>query len=371
MLVSDVGWFSELPDGAVLKIPVDDYEVATIAGALELAADHGAELGSAAARVRARASTTSAAPPTPTPPRSRRRPAARPSPSAVLMRIAEGAAGIGFDDPTSSPGSRARQVSCDGLADREQATDAPADRKTGQVSACPEGRAGAGSRASSRSRSPSGSLLGHRMVAPWIMVDEIVYSELAKNVAAHGEFLVRGVPSHGYGFVYPVLIAPAWALFTSIPSAYAAAKAINAVLMSLAAIPAYFLARRILPARLALIAAALTVARAGDALHGRAHDRERLLPDLPRASRCCSSSRSSGRRCAGRSACSPSARSRSRRARRRWRSSPRSRRRRSCSASSSGAAGAGRPALRVALRPARRRRASSRSPPPWPAAARR
>jgi hypothetical protein len=101
--------------------------------------------------------------------------------------------------------------------------------------------------------------VGHRIVAPWIMVDEIVYSELAKSVAAHGEFLVRGVPSHGYGFVYPVLIAPAWALFTSIPSAYAAAKVINAVAMSLAAIPAYFLARRILAERLALLAAGLTV----------------------------------------------------------------------------------------------------------------
>ncbi len=101
--------------------------------------------------------------------------------------------------------------------------------------------------------------LGHRMVAPWIMVDELVYSELAKNVAAHGEFLVRGVPSHGYGFVYPVLISPAWRLFTSIPDAYAAAKAIDAVLMSLAAIPAYFLARRVLPAGLSLVSALLAV----------------------------------------------------------------------------------------------------------------
>src|SRR5262249_10394864 len=32
MLVSDVGWFSELPDGVALKIPVDEYEVPTIAG---------------------------------------------------------------------------------------------------------------------------------------------------------------------------------------------------------------------------------------------------------------------------------------------------------------------------------------------------
>ena len=73
------------------------------------------------------------------------------------------------------------------------------------------------------------------------------------------QFLVRGVPSHGYGFVYPVLIAPAWRLFTSIPDAYTAAKAINAVLMSLAAIPAYFLARRVLPAGLSLVAALLAV----------------------------------------------------------------------------------------------------------------
>jgi hypothetical protein len=102
-------------------------------------------------------------------------------------------------------------------------------------------------------------VLGHQIVAPWIMVDELVYSELAKSFAAHGELLVRGVPSHGYGFVYPVVLAPAWRLFASVPDAYDAAKAIDAVVMSLAAVPAYFLARRLLPVRLALVAAALTV----------------------------------------------------------------------------------------------------------------
>ena len=48
MLVSDVGWFSELPNGVALKIPVDEYEVPSIAGALELAADHGDALGASA-----------------------------------------------------------------------------------------------------------------------------------------------------------------------------------------------------------------------------------------------------------------------------------------------------------------------------------
>jgi glycosyltransferase involved in cell wall biosynthesis len=36
LVVSDVGWFSELPDGAALKVPVDEHEVDTLAAALEL-----------------------------------------------------------------------------------------------------------------------------------------------------------------------------------------------------------------------------------------------------------------------------------------------------------------------------------------------
>ena len=48
MLVSDVGWFAELPDAVALKIPVDDLEVPTIAAALALAADHAPALGRAA-----------------------------------------------------------------------------------------------------------------------------------------------------------------------------------------------------------------------------------------------------------------------------------------------------------------------------------
>ena len=39
LVVSDVGWFSELPDDVVLKVPVDEYEVATLEAALGLAAD--------------------------------------------------------------------------------------------------------------------------------------------------------------------------------------------------------------------------------------------------------------------------------------------------------------------------------------------
>ena len=102
--------------------------------------------------------------------------------------------------------------------------------------------------------------LGGRIAAPWIMVDELIYSELGKSVGAHGEFLVRGVPSSGYGFVYPVLLAPAFRIFGAVPDAYAAAKVTNAVVMSLTAVPAYLLARRLLAPGLSLAAAAISVA---------------------------------------------------------------------------------------------------------------
>ena len=103
-------------------------------------------------------------------------------------------------------------------------------------------------------------VFGRGTPAPWIMVDELIYSELAKSLAESGRFLVRGEATAAYGIVYPTLIAPAWAIFESVPQAYAAAKAINSLVMSLAAVPAYFLARRVLAEPFALVAAALTVA---------------------------------------------------------------------------------------------------------------
>src|SRR3954464_13921718 len=92
------------------------------------------------------------------------------------------------------------------------------------------------------------------------MVDELIYSELAKSFAAGGRFLVRGHANFGVGLVYPALISPAWKLFSSVPDAYRAAKAIDSVLMSLAAVPAYLLARRVVAQPLALLAALLAVA---------------------------------------------------------------------------------------------------------------
>jgi hypothetical protein len=100
-----------------------------------------------------------------------------------------------------------------------------------------------------------------RVVAPWIMIDEIVYSELAKSIAAGDGFAIRD-EAYGaaYGVVYPLLLSPAFALWDSVPSAYAAAKAINSVLISLAAVPAYLLARTVVRPFLALVVAVLALA---------------------------------------------------------------------------------------------------------------
>jgi len=101
--------------------------------------------------------------------------------------------------------------------------------------------------------------LARGMLGPFIMVDELIYSELGRSLAESGQLLVRDVPSPGYGIVYPLLISPAYALFEGLTDAYAAVKALNALVMSLAAIPAYLLARRVVGQGLSLLAAVLAI----------------------------------------------------------------------------------------------------------------
>ena len=48
LVVSDVGWFAELPGDVAIKVPVDEYEVATLEAALGFAADHAGALGASA-----------------------------------------------------------------------------------------------------------------------------------------------------------------------------------------------------------------------------------------------------------------------------------------------------------------------------------
>lgn len=102
--------------------------------------------------------------------------------------------------------------------------------------------------------------LALRSPSPWIVPDELVYSELAKSLGAGGLPRIRGEVSLDYGLGYPLLLAPLWALFEHVPTAYAVAKTWNALIMSLAAMPAYLLARRFVDERASLVVAGLTVA---------------------------------------------------------------------------------------------------------------
>ena len=101
--------------------------------------------------------------------------------------------------------------------------------------------------------------LAWRVPTPWIMVDELIYSEMAKSFAAGGHFLIRGSPAGISAVGYPSLISAGW-LFGPVATAYGIAKGINAALVSLTAIPTYFWAVRLVRNRwLAIVASALVL----------------------------------------------------------------------------------------------------------------
>jgi hypothetical protein len=102
--------------------------------------------------------------------------------------------------------------------------------------------------------------LASGLVAPFIMVDEVIWSEVARGIADAGEPLLRDEPDPGYSIVYPLLISPVYALTDGLVEAYAGVKTLNALVMSLAAIPAFFLARGVVRDGLALVAAGMAVA---------------------------------------------------------------------------------------------------------------
>ena len=257
LVVSDVGWFAELPDEVALKVPVGgDAEVDALPAALAALADPAvaSRMGEAArayverehdldrvAGLYAAALEEAAGDPLVR--------------EEVLREVAVAAADTGVEPELLAPELRdAALVSPDGRG--------PA----GHVSV-----PGTGPRllrawpmwlwvGALYAVSVAVQLaLGLRVVSPWIMVDELVYSDMARSFAATGHFLIRG--EHGnYGFVYPLLLSPAYWIFGSMHDVYAWSRVLNALVMSSAVVPAYLLARRVVRPGAALAAAALAVA---------------------------------------------------------------------------------------------------------------
>ncbi len=258
LVVSDVGWFSELPDDVALKVSADDEEVPDLAAALELLAsseptqramsdaargyvgrEH--ELGRVAERYAAALEEAAGG---------------HAVVDAVVAEVARAAAEIGVEPGGTVAQELTERLDELGLARNGRPAPAPRPPRTPLARIPVWAWLGALVVVSSLVR----YALSRRVVAPWIMVDELIYSELAKSFASTGHFLIRGEHHGAYGLIYPVVIAPAYRLFVSVPDAYAAAKTIGSVVMSLAAVPAYFLGRRVLRPAYALGAAALTVA---------------------------------------------------------------------------------------------------------------
>ena len=108
------------------------------------------------------------------------------------------------------------------------------------------------------------TVVGFARQTPTYLPDEYLYSELGRSIATTGRPLVRGEAVAFPALLQPILTAPAW-LLHDVAASYHAIQIANSVAMSLAAVPAYLLARR------AGVAGGLAVATAVLAV---------VLPDL-------------------------------------------------------------------------------------------
>jgi hypothetical protein len=106
---------------------------------------------------------------------------------------------------------------------------------------------------------------GH--ATPTIFNDELLYSKLSQSIAAGHGLSIRGEHFFFPAPVASIVLAPVWWLH-SMTDAYAAAKLLNAAVMSAAVFPAYWLARRIVRPSFALLAAVATVATPAMVYHG-------------------------------------------------------------------------------------------------------
>jgi hypothetical protein len=102
----------------------------------------------------------------------------------------------------------------------------------------------------------------HGVPTPWIAPDEFLYALLGRDLYATGRLTVLGGHQAFYSLVYPALVGLPLSLH-DLRLGYTLLKAVQAVVMSLAAVPVYLWARTMMRARWALAAAALTLAIPG------------------------------------------------------------------------------------------------------------
>lgn len=105
-------------------------------------------------------------------------------------------------------------------------------------------------------------VLGSLVDVPTIFPDELGFWELGRGIGEAGRWEIGGQAVRGFTYapLYPLLIAPTHLVTHSLVDAYTLVKVVNSVVMSLAAVPTYFLARRArVSVRGSLASAALAV----------------------------------------------------------------------------------------------------------------
>ncbi|MBA3329571.1 MAG: glycosyltransferase family 39 protein [Actinobacteria bacterium] len=108
---------------------------------------------------------------------------------------------------------------------------------------------------------------GSRVPGPWIMPDEAIYGELGQSLYRSGTLDLLGGPTAFVSLLYPALVGLPLSL-AGLEDGYVALKALQALVMSLAAVPVYLWGRSLMPCRFALAAAALALAVPGLAYSG-------------------------------------------------------------------------------------------------------
>ena len=204
LVVSDVGWFAELPDDVALKVPVGDDEVDDLAAALELLAERrdAREAMGAAARALA------------TGEHDLERVAERQA--AAFERVAGGGAVADDGAPRGERGRRRRRHRAGharGRGDRAAPRRGRPRWLTRCARASPACRLGLARRDRRlfRRASASGSCAGCPRRSS--SSTSSIYSELARSLAAHGDASPSAAsPTSGYSLLYPVLLAPAYGL---------------------------------------------------------------------------------------------------------------------------------------------------------------
>jgi hypothetical protein len=99
---------------------------------------------------------------------------------------------------------------------------------------------------------------GLRVQTPWIAADEMIYAELGRSLWESGRLEILGADTPFYSLVHPALIGLPLALFDT-ELGYDVARVLQALAMSLTAVPVFLWGRRLMSEGWALVAAALTL----------------------------------------------------------------------------------------------------------------